>query len=317
VAGDLTGEVESDSSRAQMEKLLNTTLPDWRKLAESAEAVSQRQEPFGTVEWMEKAMLRSRRGLARGSDYDIWQFEGGLALYVYPGLIQRLFQWLFNLMSKMIAPYYRLKVKIEDSLRQLAARLGVFFSIFGLPLALLGFLGDIAYLVVNFIRSIPSLLLSPLRLLATIATLPFQLMMAFLSRLFWALLLPWIAKVLESTKEYLEKLLKRFPWLRGVLLGFLRRDRPPYPVLIPKQSVNQVLIAKRKGLFGTRTFLVIVEGDPLKIGFTSWIASLIKHTILPFYWERSIHMLCIPGNEQDHLIRTVRAALEKSPQDWK
>jgi len=307
------------SSPERLQRLLDRPVPDWLLLARSAEEARE-QQPLGTVAWAEKRILRSKRALVKGRNYDIWQIPDGLCLYPHPGLIQRLLGWLFNLLAKMFQPYYLIKRKLESLVRQLALRLGVFFGILGLPLALLGFLGDTTYLIVAFLRSIPSLLLSPTRLLTTLAALPFQLLTIFLARLFWALLLPWIARPLESmvtAQDDLRRTLGRFPWLRGVLLGFLRLNRPAYPALIHKDSVSQVLIAKRRGLLRTNTFLVIVEGEPLKPGIRAWIASLIKHIVLPFYWERSVHMIGIPRADQDGLLEHISSALDSPAVEWR
>ncbi len=97
-----------------------------------------------------------------------------------------------------------------------------------------------------------------------------------------------------------------------MILGFLRRERPDYPVLIPASGVTQVASATRRGLFKTRDYLVVVEGAPLRRGLGAWMSLKLKQIILPFYWERSVHVLHVPSAVRDPLTQAVSTALGKA-----
>ena len=306
----------AEGPTAAIERLLRTALPDWHALLAAAERNRQREVPLGVVAWAERASLRSARGLRKGDDHDIWAIERGFCLYRHPGLLDRLFGWLFALLDRLLAPLLHLRERLDAYLVHLAARLGSLFAIISVPLALLGFLADALALFVGLLRALPSLLLSPFALIREILAIPFGLAAALVSRLVRTLLLAWLGRSLE-TLSGIEKLLRRYPWLRGVILGFLRSERPEYPVLIPAASMSQILRTSRWGVFGTKEYLVVVEGDPVPKGIGVWFWLKIKQMVLPFYWERTVHMLCISNAGGEPLVRAVCATAGKPVTEWK
>jgi hypothetical protein len=319
-----------------IEKLFNTAFPDWQALLQAAENAKRQKPPFATAAWAEREAMHSSRALLPGGMHDIWAMAEGLCLYRHQhvGCLAKLLALPLALLAKLLSPFirlkraitarisrliagivgpfYSLKVALETLLLSLARRLGHWFALLGIPLAIWGFMVDVVFMLVAFLRSMLPLLANPFLLLKEILLLPFRLLAAFLSRLIKTLLLAWIAKLLDAAKQkFLEMMLQRHPWLRGILLGFFRRERPDYPVLIPKRSVSQVLLMRRRGLFGAQEFLVIVEGDTLQIGFKTWLAYAIKKLVFPFYWERTIHMLRLDKKEREKIIQNVCSALDK------
>src|SRR5207247_824121 len=76
-------------------------------------------------------------------------------------------------------------------------------------------------------------------------------------------------------------------------------------------------IASRFGLFGKKEYLVIVEGDPLEPGLGAWFRLKIKQIVLPFYWQRTVHMHCLSRDRRDAAVEAVCRALNKNPEQWK
>jgi hypothetical protein len=329
-------------SQALIEKLFNTAFPDWLALLQSAEKVKQQNLPFATVQWAEREAMYSSRALVVVGEYDIWAMEDGLCLYHHQriGCLAKILGLFLALLAKLLAPlirlkraiearilalsagilgpFYSIKAALEVLLLSLAKRLGHWFAFLGIPLAILGFIIETVYMLLSFLRSLLSLLAHPFLLLREILLLPFRMLSALLSRLIKTFLMAWIARLLDAAaQKFLEMMLRRYPWLRGILLGFFRRERPTYPVLIPKRGVSQLLLMKRRGLFGVQEFLVIVEGDALQIGLGAWLAYQIKSLIFPFYWERTIHMLILTKREREKVIQNICSVLDKSVTPWK
>lgn len=301
--------------QALIEKLFNTTFPDWQVLLQSAEKVKKQKPPFATVRWAEQEATYSSRALFAIGEYDIRAMEDGLCLFTHErlGCLAKLLGLFRALIASLLAPLHRLKDRLETLLLTLANRLNKWFAFLSIPFAIIAFFGDFIAMLFSFLGSMMSLLFSPLLLLRELFLLPFRLLAAFLSRLIRTLLLAWIARLLNSAaQKFLEMMLRRYPWLRGILLGFFRRERPIYPVLIPRIGVNQVLLMKRRGLFVVQEFLVIVEGGALQIGLRAWLAYKIKKLVFPFYWERTIHMILLNKKDREKVIHNVYAALGRS-----
>jgi ribosomal protein L40E len=289
----------TDSTNA-IENLLGAPVPDWRALLAAGELARRHEAPLGIVSWAQKASLGSARGLLRGDEHDVWAIQGGLCLYRHPGLLDRL-------LSSVLAPLLRLRGLIDAYILRLAARLGGLFAVVSIPLAFLGFIADAFAICFGLLRALPSLLFSPFALLRQLVSLPFRLLTALVSRFVRTLLLAWLARQLGA----LATLLGRYPWLRGVILGFLRRERPDYPVLIPTAGVSQFASATRRRLFTQREYLVLVEGAPLRRGLGAWLSLTLKQIVLPFYWERTVHVLYVPNAVRNPLTQAVSAALGK------
>lgn len=294
-------------SPTPIEMLLKTRLPDWQALLAAAGGARQ-DAPMTTVAWAQTNTLRSNRGLRKGDDCDIWAVNGGLCLYRHPGLLERLLGWLYGLVARLFAPLLDLRARFDSFLVQLAARFGPIFAIIGIPLALIGFVADAIALLTALLRALPALVLSPLTLLKEIVAIPFRLAMALLSRVLRTFLLAWLGPWLQNSST-IETLLRRHTWLRGVIVGFLRSDRPAYPVLIPTSNLSQVYQATRLGLTGKKNYLVIVEGDPMVAGMGGWLRLSVKELILPFYWERTVHMLYLPKAESGDTLRAISRAI--------
>ena len=223
----------------------------------------------------------------------MWSAIGVIGLYRHPGWLDRLLGRMVAGLARIFAPLLNLRRRFDKFLAALSARMGAAFFFLSLPLAFLGFIADTLGLFGNLLCNLPALLLSPIRLIREIIAIPFRLLAAMLSRLICTLVLVWLGPLLADNLK-IEALLRRYPWLRGVILGFLRNDRPAAPKLIPTAGVSQVLRVRRRGLTGTREYVVVVEGRPLAKGLGAWLGLRIKEIVLPFYWERTVHMLCLP-----------------------
>jgi tetratricopeptide (TPR) repeat protein len=300
--------------QAVLAQVANEPLPDWEQLGQEAEVARRRQQPWGKVTWKQQSILWFRWSVGKGDNYDVWEIPGGLSLYRHPNWIQRIAQAISDFFATMLfAPIYALKNWLESISLQLASQLGWLFLILSIPLAIIAFLLDIVFLFLKFLILVPMLFFAPSFFLMRLLALPFQLVGAFFWRLIWALFLPWFVKTLTAVTA---QTLKLFPWLKGIVLGILRMGQPRYPVLIPKETVSQVLIVE-KGWFRKRKYLVIVEGEPLKqFGIFAGLISWVKHR-LPFYWERSVHMVGMPRKGADELIQSICAVLEKSQSNLK
>lgn len=305
----------SAASLTEIERLLQAVIPDWSALLATVEQVRIRNAPLATVAWTETQSLSSRGGLRKGGDHDMWTATGVIGLYRHPGWQDRLFGWLVAILAKLFAPLLNLRRRFDGFIAALSARLGAALFFLGLPLALLGFIVDTMGLLGGLLRNLPSLLLSPIQLLREIVAIPFRLLAALLSRIICTFLLAWLGPLLASSVK-IEALLRRYPWLRGVILGFLRSDRPLSPTLIPTACVSQVLRVRRRGLTGTKEYVVVVEGRPITKGFGAWLGLKFKQIVLPFYWERTVHMLCLPKSMSDDAKIAVCSAFGRQATDW-
>ena len=118
--------------------------------------------------------------------------------------------------------------------------------------------------------------------------------------------------------ETLLNLLKRMPWLRCMILGFFRSERPEDPVIIPAQTVSQLLTAQRSGIFSRGDYLIIVEGEKMVSGFAKRLWSWFRMFIFPFYWERTVHIICLPRevNAKNIIVDTVSSTLGMTTESW-
>lgn len=314
VTSDRPESIANGMSSTAIEVLLKTTFPDWQALLASAGRARQ-AAPLTTLAWAQTNTLRSNRSLRTGDDCDIWAINGGLCLYRHPGLLERLLGWLYGLVAALLAPLLNLRARFDAFLLQLAARFGPIFAIIGLPLALIGFVADAIALLIALLRALPALVFSPLTLLKEVVAIPFRLAMALLSRVLRTFLLAWLGPWLQNSAT-IEALLRRHTWLRGVIIGFLRSDRPAYPVLIPSSNLSQVHQVTRLGLTGKKNYLVIVEGDPIVAGIGNWLRLSIKELILPFYWERTVHMLYLPKADSGETLRAISLAIGRPITNW-
>ena len=306
-----------------LEELLGATLPDWAALKTKASETTDIKEPAGCVKWMESSLTIDKRHLKKGIKHDLWQDENILVLKAQPIIFEKVLGMIASLFSVILIPWYSLKDRIESLVRGMAEKLGSLFSIFALPIALIAFLGDIVTMGLEFLFSIPRLILSPFTLVRSFFALILQFFAKLIARLIWAFLLPVIGRILSGLKpgkaESLRKLLRRRPWVRYLILGFFRSERPMKEfVVIPAQTVSQVLVTQRGGMLNSGEYLIVVEGEKLVSGFMKRFWSWFKMLILPFYWERTVHFLCLPkdADAKKSILDAVSSTLRRQIESW-
>jgi len=306
-----------------LEELLGATLPDWAALKTKASETIDIKEPAGCVKWMESSLTIDKRHLKKGIKHDLWQDENILVLKAQPTIFENVLDMIASLFSVILIPWYSLNDRIESLVRAMAEKLGSFFSIFALPIALIAFLGDIVTMGLEFLFSIPRLILSPFTLVRSFFALILQFFAKLIARLIWAFLLPVIGRILSGLKpgktESLQKLLTRRPWVRYLILGFFRSERPMKSfVIIPAQTVSQVLVTQRGGMLNSGEYLIVVEGEKLVSGFMKRFWSWFKMLMLPFYWERTVHFLCLPkdAGAKKSILDVVSSTLRRQVESW-
>ncbi|MGP8320877.1 MAG: hypothetical protein ACT6FE_00920 [Methanosarcinaceae archaeon] len=311
------------TDRKILEDLLGTRLPDWAVLKDKAIATTAEKKPVGTTRCMENPLSVKIKHLKKGPNHDIWRGENLLVLKAHPTFIEKILVLIASLFSILLKPWYALKNGVESIIRAVAEKLGAIFFIFALPIAFLAFLGDILTMVLEFIFAIPRLIFSPLTLVRSLIGLIFEFFAKLIARLIWAFLLPNIGRILNHLKsgkiETLQGLLKRRPWMRYLVLGFFRAERPLNPFkVIPAETVSQALITQRGGVFNRGEYLVVVEGETMVDGMMNRFWSWFKMLILPFYWERTVHILCLPKepNAKKAILDATQAGLGKTPKNW-
>jgi len=298
------------------EKILNFNIPDYSLLLRSAEEAKKNKTPDALVHWDERPAICTKRGLKEGIRYDVFKIDEGLCLFRHPTLLEKLFGWLFELINAMMTPIHNLKMKMESLLIDLSNKLGFAFTLVSIPLSIIACMADMIFFCIAYVRSLLTLITQPIVLVREIIFLPFRLLFMIISRILKTLLLACFSKYLKPEANLLETLIKRFPWIRGLILGFLRKDIPVYPVLIPKESVRQVFLTKRRRLFKSQLFLIIVEGDAINRSFSAWFSYKLKSIFLPFYWERTIHMLRLYSKDKDAVSKDLSEAVEKDVEIW-
>lgn len=306
-----------------LEDLLDVRLPDWPDLKRKADEIISQEQPKGIVRWVENSLSIEKKHLKKGGKHDLWNNENILVLQTHPSIFEKLLSILASIFSIFLYPWYALKNALQKIVQNIAEKLGVLFSIFALPIALLAFLGDVITMILEFIISLPRLIFSPFTLIRSFFSMLFQFIARLVARIIWAFLLPLIGKILNRIKphkiESLKELLKRKPWIRYLILGFFRTERVTDPfVVIPSETVNQFLASKRGGIFSKGEYLIIVEGDKMVSGFMKRFWSWFKMLILPFYWERTVHTICLPKDENKKriIIDSISMTLNKQAENW-
>lgn len=313
-----TAKVEPQS----LEEILQAPLPNWYALKDKADKIISQQQSVGIVRWMENPLSIKKKHLKKGNKHDLWHGENILVPQAHPTFFEKLLAKIASLLSMFLAPWYALKNWFQKIIQNIAEKLGAAFSILALPVALLAFLGDIITMILEFIVSIPRLLLSPLTLIRSFFALILQFFAKLIARIIWAFLLPVIGKIMSGLKpgkiDTVLNLLKRMPWLRYMILGFFRSERPEDPVIIPAETVSQLLTAQRSGIFSRGEYLIIVEGEKMVSGFVKRFWSWFRMLIFPFYWERTVHIICLPRDEntKNVIVDIVASTLGMKPENW-
>jgi ABC-type anion transport system duplicated permease subunit len=94
--------------------------------------------------------------------------------------------YITSLFSIFLAPWYALKNGLQKMVQKIAEKLGTLFSVFVLPLALLAFFGDVVTMILEFIVSLPRLLLSPFTLVRTFFSMFLQFFVRLVAKVIWA-----------------------------------------------------------------------------------------------------------------------------------
>lgn len=321
---ELVSQTESISKVGlkQLEEILNAPLPDWYTLKSKADEIISQKPSVGIVKWIEHSLSIKKKHSKKGNKHDLWQGKNILVLQAHPTFFEMLLVKIASILSFFFAPWYALKNWLQKIIQNIADKFGAVFSIFALPVALLAFLGDIVTMVLEFIVSIPRLILSPLRLIRSFFGLIPQFFAKLIARIIWAFLLPMIGKMMRGLEpgkiETVLNLLKRMPWLRHMILGFFRSERPESPVIISSQTVSQLLITRGSGIFNRGEYLIIVEGEKMVSGLAKRFRSWFRMLIFPFYWERTVHIVCLPQevNAKNVIVNAVSSTLGMTPQNW-
>lgn len=278
--------------RQSLGKILNSYIPDWVKLEIQAKQAIKNQKPFIKTSWNEADAYRTP---IIGMDHDIWKIDEGICLQRHPTLIEKIIAMMLGLLDILLAPLRALQRKIEETMFNLSSKLGQFGGILAIPFAILLMIIDFFRIyLMRLLRSITS----PIVLIFTILSLPFWIIKTLFSRLIQALMAPLLANILaqvQKTQQALVAFLAKYGWLRGIMLGMIRDgNRPDLPIVIPKKGVTEVVLKNKWSLFGSKMFLLIIEGDKLKPGLSEYISLKMKQIFFPYYWERTVHMILMP-----------------------
>jgi hypothetical protein len=316
-------ETTSINNKAILVDLLNSRLPDWPELKRKADEIITKEPTKGAVGWLEYLLSIKKNHLIKGTKHDLWNSDNILILQPHPTIFEKFLSFLASIFSIFLYPWYALKNALQKVIQNIANKLGIFFSIFVLPVAFLAFIGDVVTMILEFVLSLPLLIFSPLTLIRSFFSMIFQFFAKLFARIIWALLLPFIGKILNMIKpdkiDSLKELLKRKPWIRYIILGFFRAERITDPfIIIPSTTVNQFFISKRSGIFSKGEYLVIVEGDKIVSGSLNRFWSWFKMLILPFYWERSVHIIHLPKdtNKRQIIIDSISTTLDMQAEKW-
>jgi hypothetical protein len=292
---------------------------NWKALVETGEAARLRDAPLATIRCAEQEALFGASDAVDGPRQQVWSFEGGLIRVDAPGFLERLLAGLFGIVALVLSPLFALRDALDRMLLRLAGALGAVFPIVGIPLAFLAFFGDMLALIAEFIGSLAGLIFHPLRLVKAFLAFPFRLAARLLARLLRTFVLGLVARLVDAVSRpasALAELLSRQPWLRGVLQGYLRQDRPTHPAVVPAEAVSQVLRVTRRSIFGARRYLLVVEGAPIEPGWAPRWAHRLKRFALPWYWERTVHVFRIDGTAGDQAAAAISSALKVPVLDW-
>ena len=312
------------TTKNAIENLLNVSLPNWSILKKQSEKTIKEKQPDSLVQWMGSELPIAKRHIKKGCDYDLWKEDEQLILRTRPSIIEKIIYAILSLFSVLLKPWYAVKLTFEKLLEKIAEKIGPLFAVFALPAAFIVFLTDLISMVFEFILSVPRLIFSPFTLIRSILLFIPILLTKFIARLIWALFLPVIGKILSGAKignaEPMQKLMKKYHWIRYVLLGFFRKERPADAIiLIPAKTVTQVLIVKRNWFFNRGEYLIVVEGEKLVSGLMKRFSSCFFSLMLPFYWERTVHILRLPkeSDAKNKIINIVSLVLKQPIQSWK
>ena len=305
------------------QELLGTQLPDWKELRNEADKIINVNGSEGVYPHLSSELSIAQKHLKKGIKHDIFGQDGFIVIQPHPSPLEKLLLMIASLFSVFLKPWYALRDAAANFIQIMAEKLGGIFVVLAVPVALIAFLGDIVTMLLEFIVSIPGLILSPLTFIRSFFGLFFQFVAKLFARVVWAFLLPVIGKLIawlkSESKTDLQALLKKRPWLRSLILGFLRCERATKPyTIIPGETVSQVLISKKGGVFNRGEYLIIVEGEKLERGLIKRIKSWFKMMVLPFYWERTVHIIHLPkdtGTRQE-LINTFSTSLGIPAENW-
>ncbi|MBI4658918.1 MAG: hypothetical protein HY735_08750 [Verrucomicrobia bacterium] len=302
----------TNDTRTKLGQLLNAFLPDWKSLERQAADATSQQKSIGINHWSERASLDTKRSLGKGMKCDVWVIPDGVCLHARPGILDQLFASVFGMLGRVLAPLLTLWKKVEERLQEIAVRLGALSILITLPFAIIGLVWDFFTV---WLREIFSVALNPFALVVKLIGFPLWLLKTLVSRTLSSLLSAWSSKMIGSLDRLAAALAQRH-WVRGILLGLLRRDRPFHPIMIHRDSVSQVIITTKRGLFGSSQYLIIVEGDSLEPGLAVQIFGVIKRLFFPFYWERTVHVLALPTRQSDVIFQTIIGVLNKDKLVW-
>ena len=302
----------TNDARLRLGQLLNSFLPDWASLERQSADAKRQEAPIGMAHWTSLPALNTKSHLAKGLKCDVWLIPEGICLYKKPGLLERLLGALAAMLAAVLMPLLKLWKRFEQHFQQFALRLGPLSFVITLPFALIGLVWDFFTV---WVRELFLAVLNPFALVAHLLTFPLWLLRTLISRSLSTLISAWVDRMTDSLEQLAAELIRR-RWIRGIVLGCLRRNRPAYPIIVPRELVTQVILTTKWGLFGKSEYLVVVEGDALEAGFNARILSFIKRLFLPFYWERTIHVLGAVKRQQGHIFQALTAALNKKELSW-
>lgn len=312
----------TSQQRELIGRLLGNILPDWNSLSQQAKQV-QGTPPFKTALWAETEVLLTKNSLTKGQKYDFWEMPDGICLYKHPSFLEKLFGWLLPMIDVLFFPVRWVSAFIENSMKALLERLFAKFNnlafFLAAPLLFLAssidaFLRVFSVFFTAIIKAILSL--SLWQFIRAIVVLIPNLILAFISRFIAMIFEPIISGIIERIlriQNYLVELFARYPILRAVLLGYFRQARPAYPVIIARGSVKQTYTTERWHLTGKKKYLVLVEGDAFEPSFNSVIFYLVMNSLLPYYWERTIHMIALPDIGSEEFIDKINTSLAPQP----
>ncbi|MDP1817130.1 MAG: hypothetical protein Q8K92_21930, partial [Leadbetterella sp.] len=299
-----------------LQDLLGSQLPDWKGLQHTAEEIVKSNGPDGTTLHLSSELSIAKKHLKKGIKHNVFGQDGLIVIQPHPSTLEKILLMIASFFSVFLQPWYAIRNTAANFIQSMAEKLGGMFAVLALPVAFIAFLGDIVTMLLEFIVSVPALILSPLTLIRSFFGLLFQFVARLLARVIWAFLLPVIGKLLfwlqSGNGTDLQGLLKKRPWLRYLILGFLRSERPTKSyTIIPGKTVTQILTTKKGGIFNRGEYLIVVEGEKLERGFLNRIKSWVKMMIFPFYWERTVHMLHLPkdNGKRQELINTFSCSL--------
>jgi hypothetical protein len=285
-------------------KILDYNIPDWDSLSKQANEAMKPDTTIAKAYWGETDSFRKPK---KGKIHDIWKIEDGICLKRRPSFLAKIFAFFLKFLDLLFAPLRFIQWIMEKFIFALSSKLRMIGGIISLPFAL--FLSFIDFFR-DYIRDLIGLIFSPFAFIAKLISLPYWLINNLISRIVEVFLTAFLAKVFsqfEKKQQLMIDLLAKNGWLRNILLGMLRHERPGLPIVIPKKCISEVFVKEKLG----KKYFCVVEGDKLKTGFVEFIFLKIKQNILPYYWERTVHMFLIPKEEADQVQAKLEEALAR------